>query len=144
MLRVRSCRWMCSTLLAAAALVGPVRQSHGADPPTESQLSAEEDAKATKFLSEGNKAFKAGKFAEAVKAYAQAFALKKLYDIAGNLAMAEFAQGKTRDAAEHLAFALRLFPITGDPRQREAMQQTFEECKENVGAMKVSASVKGA
>jgi PEGA domain-containing protein len=104
-----------------------------------------DDERAAKWLSEGNKAFKDGKFAEAEKAYKEAFALKKVYDIAGNLAMAEFAQSKHRDAAEHLALAIRLFPVTGEPATREQMQKTFDQCKGHVGTVKVEiATVRGA
>src|SRR4051794_35821512 len=102
-------RWMVPALLAAAALGAP-RRCEASDTPV--QQSAEDADKTRGYLATGNKAFKAGKFAEAEAAYAQAFALKKVHDIAGNLAMAEFAQGKTRAAAEHLAIALRLFPVT--------------------------------
>jgi hypothetical protein len=98
------------------------------------------DERASKWLSMGNKAFKEGKFAEAEKAYHEAFVLKQVYDIAGNLAMAEFAQSKHRDAAEHLALAIRLFPVTGEPSTREQMQKTFDQCKGKVGAVKVVVS----
>src|SRR5438093_3313226 len=113
-------RWMVPALLAVAALSAP-RRSEASD----TQASAEDSDKTRKYLAAGNKAFKAGKFAEAEEAYAQALALKKVHDIAGNLAMAEFAQGKMRAAAEHLAFALRLFPVTGEPAARDQMQKTF-------------------
>lgn len=104
-----------------------------------------DDARAAKWLSEGNKAFKDGKFAEAEKAYREAFALKPVYDIAGNLAMSEFAQSKHRDAAQHLALAIRLFPVTGEPATKEQMQKTFDQCKGHVGTVKVEiATVRGA
>src|SRR5262249_20937227 len=76
--------------------------------------------------------------------YQKAFALKKVHDIAGNLGMAEFAQGKMRGAAEHLAFGLRLFPITGEPALRDQMQKTFDQCKRSVAAVKVKVNVNGA
>ncbi len=78
----------------------------------------------------GNRAFKEGRFDAAEKAYEAAFALEKGYDIAGNLGAAELAQGKHREAAQHLAFTLRLFPITGDPALRERMKKAFEQCRE--------------
>lgn len=124
-------------------MLGAPRLCFAIDPPH--QATPEQSDKATtKFLADGNKAFKAGKFADAEAAYEQAFALKKGYDIAGNLAMAEFAQGKMRDASEHLAFALRLFPVTGDPGQRDQMQKTFDQCRSSVGTVKVTVNVKGA
>jgi hypothetical protein len=98
------------------------------------------DERASKWLSQGNKAFKEGKFAEAERAYHEAFTLKQVYDIAGNLAMAEFAQSKHRDAAEHLALAIRLFPVTGEPATREQMQKTFDQCKGHIASVKVTVS----
>lgn len=103
------------------------------------------DEQAAKWLAQGNLAFQDGKFPEAEKAYREAFALKPVYDIAGNLAMSEFAQSKHRDAAEHLALAIRLFPLTGDPATRDKMQKTFDQCKGHVGTVKVNvATVRGA
>lgn len=134
-------RWYCCGLLAAATLLGAPLPSHAGEP-TPAPQSA--DAEAAKWLSLGNKAFKEGKFDEAEKAYRQAFAVKKVYDIAGNLAMAEFAQGKTRDAAEHLAFALRSFPVTGEPAQREQMQKAYDQSRASVSALEVSVLPKGA
>ncbi|MFO0762692.1 MAG: PEGA domain-containing protein [Byssovorax sp.] len=137
-------RWTCCGVLAAATLLGAPSPSLGQPPPAGTASSASADAEAAKWLSLGNKAFKEGKFDEAEKAYKQAFAVKKVYDIAGNLAMAEFAQGKTRDAAEHLAFALRSFPITGDPATRDQMQKTYDQSRASVSAIKVSGLPKGA
>jgi hypothetical protein len=128
--------WAADTKAAAPAKTAapPAAAPQGTD-----------DERAAKWLSEGNKAFKDGKFAEAEKAYKEAFALKQVYDIAGNLAMAEFAQSKHRDAAEHLALAIRLFPVTGEPATREQMQKTFDQCKGHVGTVKVEvATVRGA
>jgi PEGA domain len=139
-------------LLLAAALSAPAAAG-AADPPKGFGAKASSaaatppapptgtvDERASKWLSMGNKAFKDGKFAEAEKAYHEAFVLKQVYDIAGNLAMAEFAQSKHRDAAEHLALAIRLFPVTGEPSTREQMQKTFDQCKGKVGAVKVVVS----
>src|SRR3954466_3716028 len=141
---IKAYRWTGPAFLVAAAVLTAPHPSYASDTSPQPQLSAEDNEKATKLLAEGNKAFKAGKFADAEKAYEQAFTLKKVHDIAGNLAMSEFAQGKTRDAAEHLAFALRLFPLTGEPTQREQMQKTYDQCRGSVGSVRVSVNVKDA
>lgn len=135
-------RWYCRGLLVAALALGAPGLSLAQPPATAPAQGA--DAEAAKWLSQGNKAFKDGKFDEAEKAYKSAFAVKKVYDIAGNLAMAEFAQGKARDAAEHLAFALRSFPITGDPATKDQMQKTYDQSRGAVGALKVNVLPKGA
>jgi hypothetical protein len=95
-------------------------------------------------MSAGNRAFKEGRFAAAEEAYEAAFALKKGYDIAGNLGAAELAQGKHREAAQHLAFTLRLFPITGDPALREQMKKAFDQAQKEVGALRVKLAPAGA
>src|SRR6185295_16562875 len=97
-------------LLLAAALASSAGAASAADPkaafgsktapgskgaaPAPPPPTGTVDERASKWLSMGNKAFKEGKFAEAEKAYHEAFDLKQVYDIAGNLAMAEFAQSK--------------------------------------------------
>lgn len=99
---------------------------------------------AAEWLARGNAAFREGRFAEAEKAYREAWALKKGYDVAGNLGAAELAQGKTAQAAEHLAFTLRLFPLTGDPALRERMQKALAQCRHGVGAVRVQVDPPGA
>jgi hypothetical protein len=139
---MRTCRWIGRAVVATAFVLGAPRPSAAAD--EAAPISAEDNAKAIKFLAEGNKAFKVGRFAEAEAAYEKAFALKRVYDIAGNLGMTEFVQTKHREAAEHLAFGLRLFPITGDPGQRDQMQKWLDQCKKAVGTVKVNVNVRGA
>ena len=115
-----------------------------APPGTPSGPAASADEQAAQLMSAGNRAFKEGRFAAAEEAYEAAFALKKGYDIAGNLGAAELAQGKHREAAQHLAFTLRLFPITGDPALREQMKKAFEQCQKEVGALRVKVAPAGA
>jgi tetratricopeptide (TPR) repeat protein len=145
---VRLHRTIRQGLFAGALLLGVPSAAFAEDPkapPADPGAgAAAADEQAARFLNEGNKAFKEGRFAEAERAYRQAFALKKVYDIAGNLAMSEFAQNKTREAAEHLAFALRLFPITGEPAVREQMQKTFDQCKGAVASIHTTIAPKGA
>jgi tetratricopeptide (TPR) repeat protein len=103
-----------------------------------------EERAAAAWLGRGNAAFREGRFAEAEKAYREAWTLKKGYDVAGNLGAAELAQGKTREAAEHLAFTLRLFPLTGDPALRERMQKALSQCRHGVGAVRIQVDPPGA
>lgn len=99
---------------------------------------------AATLLQRGNEAFKEGRFPEAEQAYREALAQRRGYDIAGNLGVVLLAQGKHREAASHLAFTLRLFPITGDPAVRARMERAFARCREAVGAVRVSVPVSGA
>ena len=102
------------------------------------------DEEAAHWLAAGNKAFKEGKFAEAERAYREAFAVKKGYDISGNLGAAESKQGKLRECAEHLAYTLRSFPITGEPGLREQISRAYEQCRRGAGAVRVDLEVRGA
>jgi hypothetical protein len=130
--------------LAATLACGAVAHAQVPPPPPPAGAPTDADAQAAKWLKVGNAAFKAGDFAGAEKAYREAFAVKKGYDIAGDLGMAELAQGKQREAAQHLAFTLRLFPITGEPAVREQMQKAYDQCRTGVSAVKVTVGVKGA
>lgn len=128
-------RTACVVLCLLASAISSARPAAAEPPPA---------ATAAEWLVKGNEAFRAGRFAEAEHAYREAFAIKQGYDIAGNLGAAELSQGKYREAAGHLAFTLRLFPITGEPLVRERMAKAFEKARREVGAARVSTSVGGA
>lgn len=132
---------VAGVLLVACALE---RAALAAGPVVPAEQAAGVDAAAARWLSKGNAAFMEGRFADAEEAYREAWAVKKGYDIAGNLGAAELAQGKVREAAQHLAFTLRMFPITGEPALREQMQRALDQCRERVGAVRVKLDVKGA
>jgi hypothetical protein len=127
-------------ILAAAAT--PARADDAKQ--TRPGAAAGADADATQWLAKGNKAFKEGRFADAERAYREAWTLKKGYDIAGNLGAAEMAQGKLREAAAHLAFTLRMFPLTGEPALRERMAKALEKCRQGVGTVRVEGAPRGA
>ncbi len=135
----------CLALVAVLACAAPGRAlAAPANPTPPSAVDRSPDEQAAHWLRAGNRAFKEGRFAEAEKAYREAFAVKKGYDIAGNLGAAELAQGKLREAAQHLAFTLRMFPITGEPALRAQMAKAYEECRQGVAALHIDASVRGA
>jgi hypothetical protein len=131
-------------MLIATALAAPAA---AADPPRKASppvALSDADQKAAEWLGKGNKAFKEGRFADAESAYREAWALKKGYDVAGDLGAAELAQGKLRAAAEHLALTLRLFPLTGDPAARTQMAQLLDRCRQSIGAVRVKLETPGA
>lgn len=134
MVRQRQCRARWRALLISSLCVLPCSASAG--PP--------EGESAAALLQRGNEAFKEGRFPEAEQAYRDAFARKRGYDIAGNLGVVELTLGKYKEAAAHLAFTLRLFPITGEPALRARMERAFQKCREMVGAVRVSVPVSGA
>src|SRR4051812_30525864 len=59
---------------------------------------------ADQLFQKGRALYQSGKIQPARDALAAAWALKKSYDIAANLATAELELGMARDAAEHFAY----------------------------------------
>lgn len=137
-----------AVLLACALGAADAADASAADGPppgkAQGEPAGDADARAAQWLSKGNKAFKEGRFAEAEQAYREAFALKKGYDIAGNLGAAELAQGKRKEAAQHFAFTLRMFPLTGEPALREQMQKAYDQCRAEVGGLHLDVDPRGA
>lgn len=91
-----------------------------------------------------NALYKQQRHAEAKAAYEEAFRLKKSHDIASNLAYAELKLGKTRDAAEHLAFAVKNWPPTGKSENRASAVHWLGIAKAAVTTVKITVSVEGA
>lgn len=102
------------------------------------------DDEADQLFSRGNDAFDRGDLDEAYALYKKAWALKRTYDIAGNLGQVELKLGKFRDAAEHLDFTLRLFPPTGKSEPREAIRRALDAARNEVGALSITVNVRGA
>lgn len=100
--------------------------------------------RADELFAQGNVAFDEGRLDEAYSLYQQAWALKRTYDIAGNLGQVELKLGKFRDAAEHLDFTLRLFPPTGKSEPREAIRRALDAARKEVGALSIRVNVQGA
>jgi hypothetical protein len=92
------------------------------------------------------KAFmKDGNLRGAYEEYKAAWGLKRTYDIAANLGNVEMTLRMPRDAAEHLAFALRSYAVTGvTPDKIERMRQVFAQARAQVGAVQIKVSVDDA
>jgi hypothetical protein len=90
---------------------------------------------------EGNAAYKQKRYAEAKAAYEDAFRLKQTHDIAANLGFAEVKLELWRDAATHLAFALRNWPPTGKAASRESAVQFLGVAKEKIATLTITVAV---
>jgi hypothetical protein len=108
------------------------------------QPASDAGQRATELYKKGNELYDKSKWAEAETMYRAAFELRQSFEIAGNLGDVEMIQGKPRDAAEHLAFALREFPPSGKPPQKEALQKRLREATNMIGTVHVKVSVPGA
>lgn len=76
--------------------------------------------------------------------YLAAWKLSKSYALAANLGGVELALNQYRDAAEHLAFAVRESPREKDQDALARVQSNYEEAKQHVGALSIVTDVDGA
>ena len=88
--------------------------------------------------------FDAGKLDDARGKLEAAWALKKSYDIAGNLGIVELKLNRARDAAEHLGYALQNFPPTESDGARAGLQKQFDDARAQVAAFKILVNVEQA
>jgi hypothetical protein len=96
--------------------------------------------RADDLAQKGNDLALQDKWTEAEPLYQQAWALKRSYDIGGNLGITELALGKHRDAAEHLSFAIGHFPANGKPEHRDLLLEKLTDAREHVGVRTIEVS----
>jgi|HubBroStandDraft_6_1064221.scaffolds.fasta_scaffold163497_1 hypothetical protein len=139
-MRPRSFR--CPALVLALACAGAPGSIARAEPPppTAGARSMEAVKQADVLFQKGNRLYADKKWGEAEAAFAAAWALNPSFDVASNLGAAQFQLGKYRDAAEHLAFALRQWPLIGGPTRRQIALDRLRECRKHVGALGIRAS----
>lgn len=99
---------------------------------------------ATQFFDKGTALYEQSRWAEAEVQFQKAWDLRKSFDVAANLGDCEMEIGQNREAAEHLAFAVREFPLTGKAALRDRLSRRFTEARARVGSLKIQVSVKGA
>lgn len=139
----------CSALLVVWAGFGGAVFAQGLGAPPKAQGAAKAEAAplmdpAEEHFRKGNALYKEGKWAEAEGEYEKALSLRKTHDVAANLGHAELRQGKWTEAAEHLAFSVRSWPMTGNAEKRAFAQKGLEEARGKVGALEVRVSAAGA
>src|SRR5688572_14876877 len=120
--------WILCSVLATSSTSGVVATA---------QPASDSGQRATELYKKGNELYDKSKWAEAETMYRAAFELRQSFEIAGNLGDVEMIQGKPRDAAEHLAFALREFPPSGKPPQKEALQKRLREATNMIGTVHI-------
>jgi tetratricopeptide (TPR) repeat protein len=134
-------RTISSVLLLSITLCGTSAAQTAGDP---LDAGAKADAEAAGFFTKGKAAFTAQKYDDAYRAFQEAWARKKTYDIAGNLAQVELKLGKLRDAAEHLQHAVKNFPLSGDQNQKAVMQKHLEQARGKFHALTLDIPIPGA
>lgn len=145
--------WGAAAILSAITASSEAAHARPSDPPpaepqpVEPQsgpITPEASQKADDLFKKGKDLYKEGKLREAYDAYRGAWDLKKSYDLAANLGNAELQLGLKRDAADHYAYCLKTFAVTGGKERREAAQKKFDEARKEVGALVIKVSVGGA
>lgn len=92
-------------------------------------------ARADELFMQGKEAARAKKWNEAHQLLAEAWQLKQSYDIASNLGQVAYLLGKHAEAAQHVAFALRHYPVTGDSEQKQKAQSLLDMVRQKVSSL---------
>lgn len=79
-----------------------------------------------------------GQAPEAEEAFEKAWALRKAWDIAGNLGLMEAAQGKWEEAAEHMHYAVEHIGSLASPAHREGLEERYRNVIGRVAMVEVS------
>jgi tetratricopeptide (TPR) repeat protein len=125
------------SLLCFGALTAPAL----AQPPPAVEAERAASDRADDLIKRGNAFAKNDRWSDAEPLYREAWSLKRSYDIAGNLGIAEAALGKNRDAAEHLTFALKSFPANGKAEHRKLLEATLTKARGEIAALAIDVSV---
>lgn len=96
------------------------------------------------WFAQGTAAHEAGKFAEAEELFLKVWAVRKAWDVAANLGLAQVNLGKHVAAAEHLAYALRWFPASEPAATKSVLERRLTASRAEIGAVKITVNVPGA
>jgi hypothetical protein len=131
--------------LAATAGTPHVVAATPPSAPSAAAPSAEVVKRAAALYKKGVRLYSDKKWAEAEAVFREAWSLNPTFDVAYNLGSAEYQLGKYRDASEHLAFALHVWPLmSATSALRKTAQGRLAECRAFVGALKVKVNLEHA
>lgn len=97
-----------------------------------------------KLHREGRAARDAGNRDRALALLLEAWSIRKTPDGAASLAQVEFELGRTRDAAEHLAYACRHLPADADRRRVRRLFAALERIEQEVVSLRVDVEPREA
>ena len=113
--------------------------------PAAAQAGSQVNADAQQLFADGQAATKLNQWDKARTLFQGAWRIQQHWKIAASLGRAELKVGRMRDAAEHLAFALREVPAnTLTPVDQKPMDEMLAQARAKVGAVKVSGAPDGA
>ena len=81
------------------------------------------------------------RYADAAPLLREAWGLKRSYDIAANLGIIEAALNEWRNAAEHIAYALKTFPANGKPEHRKLLEDTLASALPRIATLAIKVNV---
>jgi hypothetical protein len=123
------------------ALAQPVQPAPSS---TASASPAPAQDEADRLFREGNELYKQKRFADAEALFEKAFAKKPAHDIAANLGYVELYQNKLVEAAEHLSYAVRIWPPTGKDDKRQGAIERLAKVKAEIATLTIEVNVAGA
>jgi hypothetical protein len=126
-------------LLAATAVAGAASAQPAAAPPAADTVS-----KAEALFQEGMRFVAQKQWADAEQRFLAAWALNPSYDVAANLGQTQYRLGKHREAARHLAYALKSWPLVGKRETRDLAEKRLAELRELLGSLTIRVTVPGA
>lgn len=133
---------MAAIVCAVSAVMVPRSASAQPAPaPAGSQVNAD----ARQLFTDGQTATKLNQWDKARTFFQGAWRIQQHWKIAASLGRAEFKVGRMREAAEHLAFALREVPA-GElaPADMKPVEEMLAQARTKVGAVKVTGAPDGA
>lgn len=101
---------------------------------------SEDNTRARDVFRQGLAAMKDGKFADARKAFQEAFSIRRTYDVAASLGQVELELKAYRDAAEHLDFALKNFAPRESAESLENVKTGLQTAKQHVAEIRISVN----
>jgi hypothetical protein len=103
--------------------------------PPEDEVEASDEA-----YRRGNAASHDKHWADAYEAYRQAWSHNHAMKVAANLGNLELTEGRNRDAAEHLGFAVYAYPKDGDPGVLATLKERLASARAKVGTLHVTVA----
>jgi PEGA domain len=128
-------------LAATMTLAGTVsaQPTSGAAPP-----GADAATKAEVLFQEGMRFIAQKQWADAEQRFLSAWALNPSYDVAANLGQTENKLGKYKEAARHLAYAIKNWPLVGKREPRELAEKRLMELRALLASLRIQVSAAGA
>ncbi|MGK3997090.1 PEGA domain-containing protein [Sorangium sp. So ce1024] len=130
---------------AATVLAAPEIAAAQPAAPQEASAGADAATRADAFYRRGLRLYSDRKYVEAEAELESAWALNPTFDVAYNLGNTKYQLKKHREAAQHLSFALRHWPLVKTvAKLKPTAEQRLAESRAQVGAVKVTVGAAGA